>query len=117
MCISMEIQDIIKINKKYGGNLTNKNNLDFDLDRANKEENIYKSNAYLIRGIVAGHSFSDGCKRTAIEVIVKRFAEKGISCNENKVVRGMVEIAKGVNDINKIERRLRKWCQTKLKKV
>lgn len=101
---------IIRINKKYGGCPLNINNLDFDLDMANHENNIYKSNAYLVRGIVCGHSFLDGCKSTAMEIITRRFAKNKIHCNEKKTTLGLIKIAKTKPSIKQIEMRLRKWC-------
>jgi prophage maintenance system killer protein len=108
----MEIDYIIEINKIYGGSLLNKSNLEFDLEQANNEKNIFKSNAYLIRGIVTGHSFLDGCKSTALHITIERFEKNNIKCDEKKFARGLVNIAKNkVSDINKIEKALRKWCK------
>ena len=82
------------------------------MERANKEKNIYKSNAYLVRGIIVNHPFLDGNKRTAIDLIVRRFEKYGIKCDEHGLVKGLVNIAKeNLNDINKISNRLRKWCK------
>lgn len=109
----MEIlkEKIIKINKKYGGCPLNISNLDFDLDMANHEKNIYKKNAYLIRGIVCGHSFSDGCKSTAMDITVKNFTKENIKYNKKKMVRGLVKIAESKPTIKQIESKLRKWCK------
>jgi hypothetical protein len=109
----MEINEnsIIELNKKYGGSLLNKSNLEFDLDKARNEKNIYKSNAYILRGIVSGHCFIDGCKSTAIKVITDRFAKERIGCDKTKLANGVIRIAKGeIRDITKIEKGLRKWC-------
>ena len=114
MCIFMELNEkaITELNKKYGGTLLNKSNLQFDLEQAKQERrNIYRSNAYILRGIVSGHSFSDGCKSTAIKVITDRFAKERIGCDKTKLANGVLRIAKGeITDVNKIERGLRKWC-------
>jgi len=109
--MGINIDQIIEINKKHGGCLLNKSNLEFDIERANEEKNIWRSNAYLVRGIVSGHCFLDGCKSTAMEVITDRFAEHKIGCDKSKLVRGILKIARGeIQDINKIEKGLRKWC-------
>jgi prophage maintenance system killer protein len=116
MCIKMVINTnkIIKINRRYGGSLINRSNLDFDVRQANQTKNIYKSNAYIVRGIVVGHSFLDGNKRTAINVITNRFKNQNISCDKKALTRGIVNIAKNnVSNVNHIERRLRKWCSVK----
>lgn len=94
-----------------GGCPLNISNLDFDLDVANHEKNIYRKNAHIIRGIVCGHAFSDGCKSTAMEITVRNFAKKNIKCNKNKMVKGLVNIAQDKPTIKQIENRLRKWCK------
>lgn len=108
----IEINDIIEKNKKYGGSLMNRSNLEFDIDKANNEKNPFRSNAHIIRGIVSGHCFFDGCKSTAIDLVINRMKQEGIKCNERKMVLGLVNIAKNqIGDVHKIEKRLRKWCK------
>ena len=110
----VRVKDIIRINKKHKGVLINRSNLEYAIARANKEKNIYKSNAYLLRGIVVNHSFVDGNKSTASEVILKRFIKQNIKCNKKNFQRGIVNIARtNESDINKIQRRLKKWCTKK----
>lgn len=107
-------KQIIKINKKHGGTLINKNNLDYAVERANKEKNIYKSNAYLLRGIVVSHPFLDGNKSSATEIVLKRFKEEKIKCNEKMFSKGIINLAKtNETSINKIQRRLMRWCTKK----
>ncbi len=102
---------LIDLNKKFGGSVINESNLDFAVDSANMEKNIYKSNAKFLRDVVGGHPFLDGNKRTTIETISRRFSEEQIKCDKKKMTRGIVNIAKkGTIDLNKIEKRLRKWC-------
>ena len=102
---------IIEINKKYGGHPIMGSNIDFDLDMAKKEKNIYRSNAYLIRGIVCGHSFSDGNKSTAMEVTLRRFNKNNIKCDEKRLSKFFIKTAINNYPINKIERSLRKICK------
>lgn len=105
---------LIERNKRFGGALINKSNLDFAIESADREKNIYKSNAKLLRGIVAGHPFLDGNKRTTIVTIGKRFAAEDIRCNKKAMAKGIVNIAKKrETNVNKIEKRLRKWCKKK----
>ena len=107
----VKIAEIIRINKKFGGALLNKDNLEFDIQMANEEKNIFKSNAYIIRGIIVSHSFLDGNKRTALEVISKRFSKEGVKCDEEKLLKGIINIAKdNISDVDKISKRIRKWC-------
>jgi len=108
----VKISTIIKINKKYEGSLINRSNLDFAIDRANAEKNIYKSNAYLLKGIIQGHPFLDGNKSTASEIVLRRFAKQKIECNKDFFTRGIIRLAKESNTpLIKIEGRLRKWCR------
>lgn len=113
MCIKMvKIDNIIKINRKHGGSLINKSNLDFAVDRSNREKNIYKSNAHLLKGIIQGHPFLDGNKSTASEIVLRRFAKQKIKCQKNLFERGIINLANESNtSLIKIERRLRKWCK------
>ena len=105
---------IIELNKKFGGSLINDSNLDFDIESANQEKNIFKSNAKLLRGIVSGHPFSDGNKRTAISEVSKRLAEEDIKIDKKVMAKGVVDIAKkNITDLNKIEKKLRKWSMKK----
>ncbi len=110
----LNIKKIIALNKKHGGSLLNKSNLQFDIDRAKNAKNIYKSNAHILRGIVQGHPFLDGNKSTASELVLKRFKKEKIKCNPELFSRGIIKLARERNTpINKIERRLRKWCTKK----
>ena len=105
---------LIALNKRFGGSVINKSNLDFAVDSANMEKNIFKSNAKLLRGIVSGHPFLDGNKRTTLDTITKRFSNENIKCNKKAMTKGIVNIAKkNIVDVNKIEKRLRKWCSKK----
>jgi len=105
---------LISRNKRFGGALINKSNLDFAIDSANQEKNIYRSNAKLLRGIVSGHPFLDGNKRTTIATLTERFKNENIKCDRKAMTKGVVNIAKNrVVNINKIEKRLRRWCKKK----
>lgn len=61
------VEDIIKINKKAGlsGALINRNNLEFTLDHAKSAKTMEAKAANLLQGIIQGHPFVDGNKRTA----------------------------------------------------
>ncbi len=110
--MKIDINKVIKKNKKFGGSLINRGNLEFAIDKANKEKNIFKSNAHLVRGIIINHPFLDGNKRTTIDLITRRFAKQNIKCDSKALPRGIVNIAKqNIWDINKISNRLRKWCK------
>ena len=117
MCIKMEINkdEIVTINKRLGGNLSRDGSLDFAIDLANREKrNPYKKLAYLVRAIIVDHPFSDGNKRTALEMVVKEFYEYEIECDTKKLAKAITKIAKNnIHERIKIERMLRKCCQKK----
>jgi prophage maintenance system killer protein len=105
---------IIASNKKFGGILTNKSPLNFAVENAIRERSIYRSNAILVRGIIVYHPFLDGNKRTTVDIITKRFQEQGIKCDEEILLKNLIEIARNnISDINKIERKLRKCTSNK----
>ncbi len=108
----MDKKEIIKINKELGGNLRSGSSLDFACDI--KTKNIYKKNACLIRAIAVDHPFTDFNKSTATITALRSFNRHGVKCNEEKLTRGILNIAKtNESDLNKIERGLRKWCPKK----
>lgn len=100
---------IIRANRVFRGNIHNPSNLDFEIDMANKNNNIYKSLAHTTRAMTSGHAFSDGNKRTAGVVIKSELAEKGIKLDNKKLAKSIVNITKSNEiDLNIIERRIRK---------
>lgn len=106
----LNIKNIIRQNKKFGGSLLNKSNLEYDIEKANNEKNIYRSNAYVVRAMASGHSFLDGNKRTASEILIDRFSGEGIRLDEKKLSKGMVNIARNnISNIDKIENMIKKW--------
>ena len=106
--------EIVTINKELGGTLVNSSSLDFAIEMAEKQKNVYRKNAYLIRAIVVDHPFSDMNKSTATIIAMRNFKKEGIFCNEESFLRGIRKIAKeSITDLNKIERGLRRWCQKK----
>ena len=111
MCIKMKINKnkIIRTNKVFGGSLYNPSNLDFEIEMANKQKNVYRGLAYITRAMTSGHSFSDGNKRTALVVVKSELADRGINVNQKKLAKSMVRLAdKNESRINIIERRIRR---------
>ncbi len=108
---------IVKLNKGLGGTLVRPGNLDFASDKFETEKNIYRKNAHLIRAIVVDHPFDDFNKSTATLITLREFKKEGIKCKEESYLRGIRNIAKNnETNINKIEKKLRKWCQRTSKK-
>lgn len=105
-----EISRLIDINRRFGGSLINRGNLEYSTSRMKQTQSIYSRNAHLLRDIISGHPFSNGNKRTATEYVVSDFSRYGYDCDREKFVRGMVRVAKtGVTDVRVIERKLRRW--------
>ena len=69
MCMKISKEDLMRINKGFGGTLRNDASLDFALDKQeDKKLGEYKKLAYLLRAILVDHPFSDGNKKTAMYV-------------------------------------------------
>lgn len=98
--------DLIEINKKFGGNLT-KDYIDYSII-AGKGKNEYKQLAYLLRTILVDHIFTDGNKRTALHILLEFADNNNIKLDKKRTIREIIEIAsKNIREINKIERMLR----------
>lgn len=79
------IEEITEINKKVGSNGTfiNKNNLEFTLDKARNAKTLSKAASIILYGIVTGHPFVDGNKRTAFVTM-----ELFLTMNDKKLEHG-----------------------------
>ena len=108
--MKLDKEDLIRINKGFGGLLRNDASIDFALEQQeNTKLGEYKKLAYLIRAILVDHPFSDGNKRTAITIVLTEFQEEGIKVDKYALQRTMVNLSKtGEGDLNKIERKLRR---------
>lgn len=102
-------EDLLRINKGFGGDLRSDSSIDFAFDRIkDRKLGEYKKLAYLMRAILVDHPFSDGNKRTAT-FICFAFAEK---CNKQVdrelLLHHIVSIAKkNIHEIRNIEWRLK----------
>lgn len=98
--------NIVKINRKFGGNLR-KDYIDYAI-AAGKGKNEYKQLAYILRTILVDHIFTDGNKRTAMHLILEFAESKNLKLDEKRTVKSIIEIAsENINDISRIERMLR----------
>jgi len=102
-------EDLMRINKGFGGNLRSDSSLDFALDKQNdKKLGEYKKLAYLIRAILVDHPFTDGNKRTAIFVCFAFSYEFDKMIDNDLLKHHMVSIAKkNEHNIKNIEWRLK----------
>ena len=87
MCMKISKEDLLRINKGFGGNLRSGSSLDFAFFKLeSKKLGLYKKIAYLCRAILVDHPFSDANKRTAM-FLAFGFAEK----NNKKVDRQLLQ--------------------------
>jgi len=102
-------EDMLRINKGFGGELRNDSSIDYALDIQNsKKLGIYKKLAYLMRAILVDHPFTDGNKRTAAYIALKFANEHKKQINNDLLVHQIIAIAKeNITDIRQIERRLK----------
>ena len=107
--VMIKKNNIIKVNRLFGETLSQSSNLDFEIDMANRQKNIYKKLAHIARAMTAGHSFSNANKRTALVVIQSEMAKAGLKCDKIKLTKLLVRLSKTQETrIPIIERRLRK---------
>jgi len=109
MCMKIGKEELLRINKGFGGNLRSGSSLDYALEKLeDKRIGIYKKLAYLLRAILVDHPFSDGNKRTAAYVSLKLANDFKKQVDMELLTYQMVSIAKhNIHDIRKIERRLK----------
>ena len=102
-------EELLRINKGFGGNLRSGSSLDYALEKLeDKRIGIYKKLAYLLRAILVDHPFSDGNKRTAAYVSLKLANDFKKQVDMELLTYQMVSIAKhNIHDIRKIERRIK----------
>jgi len=109
MCMDISKEDILKINKEFGGDLRSDSSIEYAIElQKNKKLGEYKKLAYLLRAVLIDHPFSDGNKRTAA-FIVLAFAElHNKKVNKEMLSYQIISIAKNnITDIRNIEWRLR----------
>ena len=61
MCMEISKEDLLRVNRGFGGNLRSDSSIDFALDiQKSKKLGKYKKLAYLWRAILVDHPFVDG---------------------------------------------------------
>ena len=109
MCMNISKEDLLRINKGFGGNLRSSSSLDFAFDNwKNKKIGFYKKLAYLWRAILVDHPFSDGNKRTAMFVAFVLGDENKKTIDRELLKHQITSIAKkNIQDIRNIEHRIK----------
>lgn len=106
--MEINIEDLLRINKGFGGNLVKRGSLEYALDKLkDKKLGLYTKLAYLLRAILVDHPFSDGNKRTAMFFAFFFSDEQGKKIERDILAHQIMAIAKdNISDIRKIKRRL-----------
>ena len=109
MCMNISKEDLLRINKGFGGDLRNDSSLDYAIDmQQNSKLGEYKKLAYLLRAILVDHPFSDGNKRTAFFLAMAFADENKKEVDKDILTHQIVSITKhNETDIRNIEQRFR----------
>ena len=100
---------LINANIVFGGRVINKSNLDFEVDAASRKKKAFQKAAQLTRAMTAGHSFSDGNKRTAIVATTLLMHDAGFKADKKKLVKAIIRLSRsGEGNLKKIERSLKR---------
>ena len=102
-------EDLLRINKGFGGGLRNDASIDFALDiQDNKKFGPYKKLAYLFRAILVDYPFTDGNKRTAMFIAFEFSKENNMQVEVDLLKHQILSIAKkNITDIRQITWRLK----------
>src|SRR3989338_11118146 len=101
MCMKISREDLLRINKGFGGNLRSGSSLDFAFDKFNSGKiGEYKKLAHLFRAMLVDHPFSDGNKRTATFVAFAFAEENKLEVDRDLLIHHIISIAK--NNIQNI---------------
>ena len=109
MCMIISKEDLLRINRGFGGNLRSDSSIDFAIDlQENKKLGEYKKLAYLLRAILVDRPFSDGNKRTATFLVLNFADQNKKQVDKELLLHHMVSIAKhNIIEIRNIEQRLK----------
>ncbi len=109
MCMEISKEDMLRINKGFGGNLRSDSSIDFAIDmQENPKLGSYKKLAYLWRAILVDHPFSDGNKRTATFFALKFAEENHKQIDRELIVHHALSIAKkNITNIRQIGWRIK----------
>lgn len=107
----MEIrkEDLIRINRGFGGELRNVSSLEYALDiQKNGKLGDYKKLAYMLRAILIDHVFSDGNKRTASFLALAFADENKKEVDQDLLYQQILSITKNnITEIRNIADRIK----------
>ncbi|MBU2520211.1 MAG: type II toxin-antitoxin system death-on-curing family toxin [Nanoarchaeota archaeon] len=90
------LEEIRKLNKKYGGDKLKNGDVDTAM-YLSKNKGLYIQIAYILRAILVGHPYTDGNKRTgftAAVMMLKRNSVKLTAEQKNELAKQIGKIAK-----------------------
>lgn len=108
--VSLNKKDLIGINQEIGGNgrFHNEDSIDFALSIVKQNKSWLYELSYIVRSLLVDHCFEDGNKRTAIIVVIAYFENNNLSCDKDKLIKIIWNIAKkNISDINKLMRMIK----------
>ena len=95
MCMEISREELVRINRSFGGRLVREASLDFALALQRREKlGSYTKLAYLWRAILVDHPFSDGNKRTAVYVACLLAETEGRTVDHDRLLHHAVAIAR-----------------------
>ena len=102
-------QDLLRINKGFGGNLRSDSSIDFAFEiLRDKKLGDYKKLAFLMRAILVDHPLSDGNKRTATFICLAFANKTNKQIDRELLLHHIISIAKkNISEIRNIEWRLK----------
>lgn len=102
-------EDLLRINKGFGGGLRSDASLDFAFDKQeDKKIGPYKKLAYMLRAVLVDHPFTDGNKRTAMFLSLAFAHENKKQVNDELLLHQITSIAKkNITDIRQITDRIK----------
>ena len=102
-------EDLLRINKGFGGGMRNDSSLDFAFDKQeDKKIGPYRKLAYLLRAILVDHPFTDGNKRTAMFLSLSFAHEYKKQIDDELLLHQITSIAKNnLTDIRQITDRIK----------
>jgi death-on-curing protein len=86
-------EEIVEINKKIGANgaMINRNNLEFTLEKARNAKTLFRKATIILEGIITGHPFVDGNKRTAFITMELFLKKNGKELEHSKADEHLME--------------------------
>jgi len=102
----ISLKDVVAVNQRFDrGHVVNGGSLDFALGEANRSKSWLRACAVLVRAVLIDHVFEEGNKRTAAAIMMSFFEESSLSCDPDRVAKGIVRILeRNITSLTEIEK-------------